>query len=150
MVLWRYYGPYRRYGYYGMGWGRRSPTSLPIGSVWFINSKGLWERAVIHTAERCIFRNHDDSGRFRSHMTLKNTSFPPAAATACSFLLCHHQQHRFRTRRLPLIRPPGQVAKNRTTCGEGLAEQQRTYVMEGDEMLLVMPFGGAPGSHSVR
>jgi hypothetical protein len=43
----RYYGPYRRYGYYGMGWGPEvAYIPYRIGSVWFINNKvDSWERA---------------------------------------------------------------------------------------------------------
>jgi hypothetical protein len=43
----RYYGPYRRYGYSGIGWGPEvAYIPYRIGSVWFIDNKvDSWERA---------------------------------------------------------------------------------------------------------
>ncbi len=43
----RYYGPYRRHGYYGLGWGPEvAYVPYRIGSVWFIDNRvDAWERA---------------------------------------------------------------------------------------------------------
>ena len=43
----RYYGPYRRHGYYGLGWGPEvAYIPYRIGSVWFIDNRvDAWERA---------------------------------------------------------------------------------------------------------
>jgi hypothetical protein len=42
----RYYGPYRRYGYSGIGWGPEvAYIPYRIGSVWFIDGRvESWER----------------------------------------------------------------------------------------------------------
>lgn len=43
----RFYGPYRRYGYYGGGWGPEvAYIPYRIGSVWFLDNRvDSWERA---------------------------------------------------------------------------------------------------------